>query len=90
MKNKFTGTEISCDSCNRRFKIKKLKTEWINSNVQKVYFTCPYCKKDYTCFYVDKRVRKNIKKIDNLKKLYDEIVRENKEILQQLKEKYET
>ena len=93
MKNSLKETlkmpEIKCDSCGKTFKIKKLKTKWINDNVQRTYFTCPYCKKEYTSFYKDKRIRKNIKKIDNLQRQYDEIVQENKEIMQELREKYE-
>ena len=82
--------EIQCDSCNKTFKIKKLKTKWIDDNVQRIYFTCPCCNKEYTSFYKDKRIRKNIKEIEKLQKRYDEIVKENKEIMQQLKEKYES
>lgn len=82
--------EIQCDSCHKTFKVKKLKTKWIDNNVQRTYFTCPYCNKEYTSFYKDKRIRKNIKEIEKMQKRYDEIVKENKEIMQQLKEKYES
>ncbi|MEY7998617.1 hypothetical protein AB8U03_00125 [Clostridium sp. Mt-5] len=81
--------EIRCDKCNKNFVIKKLKTKWIDENVQRTYFICPYCKLKYTSFYTDKRVRKNIKEIEQLQKRYDEIVQQNKEIMQELSEKYE-
>ncbi|MBP2032572.1 uncharacterized Zn finger protein (UPF0148 family) [Clostridium algifaecis] len=90
MRNILKNTEISCDNCHKTFKIKKLKTKWINDNVQRIYFTCPYCKQEYTSFYKDERIRKNIKKIDDLQRQYDEIVKENKEIMQELREKYES
>ncbi|OAA93016.1 hypothetical protein [Clostridium coskatii] len=81
--------EIKCDSCGKSFKIKKLKTKWINDNVQRVFFTCPYCKHEYTSFYKDDRIRKNLKEIEKLQKKYDEIVKEDKEIMQELREKYD-
>ena len=89
MKNNFTSSEVICDDCGKSFKIKKLKTKWIDDNVQRTYFICLYCKKEYTSFYKDKRIRKNIKKIDDLQRQYDEIIQENKEIMQELREKYE-
>ncbi|MFL0197286.1 hypothetical protein ACJDU8_17225 [Clostridium sp. WILCCON 0269] len=89
MKNNFKSTEVCCDKCNKNFKIKKLKTKWIDDNVQRTYFTCPYCKKEYTSFYKDKRIIKNLKEIEELQKRYDEIVKENKEIMQELRGKYE-
>lgn len=90
MKNKSVNTEVCCDTCEKTFKIKKLKTKWINDNVQKTYFICPFCKKEYTSFYTDKRIRKNIKEIEKLQKRYDEIVIENKEIMKELREKYDS
>lgn len=89
MKNNFKGAEVNCDKCNKKFTIKKFKTKWIDDNVQRVYFVCPYCKKEYTSFYKDKRIRKNLKEIEELQKRYDDIVKENKEIMQELREKYE-
>lgn len=89
MKNNFKGAEVNCNKCNKKFTIKKLKTKWINENVQRVYFVCPYCKKEYTSFYKDKRIRKNLKEIEELQKRYDEIIKENKEIMQELREKYD-
>jgi ribosomal protein L31 len=85
----FKEKEVICDCCGNTFKIKKLKTKWINDNVQKIYFTCPYCKQEYTPFYTDERIRKNQKEIEKLQKKYDEIVKENREIMQELREKYE-
>ncbi|WP_156876153.1 hypothetical protein [Clostridium kluyveri] len=89
MKNNFVSTQIDCNSCGKSFKIQKLKTKWIDDNVQRIYFICPYCKNEYTSFYKDKRIRKNLKEIEELQKKYDEIVKENKEIMQELREKYD-
>jgi transcription elongation factor Elf1 len=89
MRNILKNTTVNCDNCGKSFKIKKLKTKWINDNVQRVYFTCPYCKQEYTSFYTDDRIRKNIKKIDDLQRQYDEIIKENKEIMKELREKYD-
>lgn len=89
MKNNLKNTEVSCDNCYKTFKIKKLKTKWIDDNVQRTYFTCPYCKKEYTSFYKDNRIRKNIKKIDDLQRQYDEIIKGNEEIMKELREKYD-
>jgi ribosomal protein L31 len=88
-KKSIKNLKVNCDRCGKQFEIKKLKTKWIDENVQRTYFVCPYCKQDYTSFYADKRVRKNIKEIEKLQKKYDEIVKENKEVMQELREKYE-
>lgn len=89
MKNGLVNTEVSCDNCGEAFKIKKLKTTWIDDNVQRTYFICPHCNKEYTSYYTDKRIRKNIKEIEKLQKEYENIVKENREIMKELRERYE-
>ncbi|WP_123053139.1 hypothetical protein [Clostridium sp. JN-1] len=89
LKETLKRSEIKCDFCGKTFKIKKLKTKWIDNNVQRTYFICPHCKKEYTSFYADRRIRKNIKKIDDLQRQHDAIVKENKEIMHELREKYD-
>lgn len=89
MINNFRNTKIECNNCHKQFKIRKLKTKWIDDNVQRTYFICPYCKQEYTSFYTDKRVRKNIKKIEKLQSEMESITEQNKEIMQELRQKYE-
>jgi transcription elongation factor Elf1 len=89
MKKSFGNMMLHCDNCHKQFKIRKLKTKWIDDNVQRTYFICPYCKQEYTSFYTDKRVRKNIKKIEKLQSEMESITEQNKEIMQELRQKYE-
>ncbi|MBV4450261.1 hypothetical protein KM792_11450 [Clostridium tyrobutyricum] len=89
MTNNFRNTKIECDNCHEQFKITKLKTKWIDENVQRTYFVCPYCKQEYTSFYTDKRVRKNIKKIEKLQSEMEDITKQNKSIMEELREEYE-
>lgn len=88
-KKSIKNLKVNCDRCGKQFGIKKLKTKWIDENVQRTYFVCPYCKQEYTSFYADKRVRKNIKKIEKLQSEMEDITKQNKEIMQELRQKYE-
>ncbi|MBV4432407.1 hypothetical protein GTH52_07115 [Clostridium tyrobutyricum] len=89
MRKSFGNITLNCDTCGKQFKIKKLKTKWIDENVQRTYFVCPYCKQEYTSFYTDKRVRKNIKKIEKLQSEMESITKQNKSIMEELREEYE-
>lgn len=89
MKNTLKGIEVHCDDCGKIFRIEKLETDWVNDSVRRTYFECPYCKKEYTSFYEDAKVRENIKDIQKLQKKMNGIVEQNKEIMESLKQKYE-
>lgn len=89
LKGSLKKAEVQCDNCGKMFNIKKLKTKCINDDVQRTYFVCPHCKREFTAYYSDKRIRKNIKDIEELQKKMAEIVEKNKEIMQELREKYE-
>lgn len=89
MKNSLKGIEVHCDDCGKTFRIEGLETDWVNDNVRRTYFECPYCKKKYTSFYEDDKVRQNIKNIQKLQKKMNGIVEQNKEIMDNLKQKYE-
>lgn len=49
-------SEVVCDNCNKGFKI-KVRTQKIKDGVERVYFTCPKCKTEYTFYYTNDKVK---------------------------------
>lgn len=47
---------VYCDKCKRDFKI-KVKTEDIENDIERVYFICPYCKTEYTSYYLNDDIK---------------------------------
>lgn len=95
---------IKCDKCGHEFKLKKLKTRKLENNIQRTYFICPECKKEYTSYYTDLEVRLNQQEISKIairiKKLKGEsylkldekmtkFIEFNKKRMKELREKYE-
>lgn len=69
-----TATKVTCDNCHKEFKIRQkiVKTEKLDNDVERTYFKCPHCKKEYTIAYADNEFRANIQEINNIfKKLQD-------------------
>ena len=91
-----------CDSCNNAFEI-EMKTESIGETVEKNFFTCSHCDKEYVSYYMDQNIRKkqsdlkmlwrNIRSATtakNYNKLQKKIEELEKEIKQDLKHLRET
>jgi transcription initiation factor IIE alpha subunit len=90
-----------CDSCDNDFEIEN-KTESIGETVEKNYFTCSHCDKEYVSYYMDQNIRKkqsdlkmlwrNIrssttpKNYNKLQKKIEELQDEIKKDLRQLRE----
>lgn len=90
-----------CDSCNKDFEI-KTKTELIGETVEKNFFACTHCDKEYVAYYLDQSIRKkqadlkmlwrNIrsaktaKNYNKLQKKIEELQNEIKEDLKRLRE----
>lgn len=56
-----TKIDVCCDKCGNEFKIKpgKVKTKFITNEIEKMYFKCPECRKEYIVAYRDKEVMTN-------------------------------
>lgn len=100
MENK-TPTKARCDSCDNDFVI-ETKTQSIGETVEKNFFTCSHCDKEYVSYYIDQSIRKkqsdlkmlwrNIrsastpKNYNKLQKKIEELQNEIKEDLRRLRE----
>ncbi|MGE6515186.1 hypothetical protein [Lysinibacillus sphaericus] len=49
-------------SCGQSFYVKHLKKDKLHNSIEKTYFNCPNCGREYVCFYTDEQVRKLQKK----------------------------
>lgn len=45
-------------SCGHRFYVEHFKTDKLDNKVEKTYFNCPNCGREYVCFYTDESIRK--------------------------------
>ena len=48
---------VFCDKCKKEFVI-SVKTEKLEDNIERVYFTCPHCDKQYTSYYTNVLIKK--------------------------------
>ncbi|PTY77364.1 hypothetical protein B5V89_14890 [Heyndrickxia sporothermodurans] len=46
-----------CDECEQEYLITGLETENIGEDIEKTFFTCPHCDKEYIAFYTDSEIR---------------------------------
>lgn len=59
-----------CDGdkgCNQEFNLDKFETEYMDNSVEKIYFKCPNCSKEFIAFYTDEAIRNKQNKIRKLK-----------------------
>ncbi len=59
-----------CDGdngCNKEFNLDKLDIEYLDDGIEKTYFKCPNCSKEFIAFYTDETIRNKQKKIRKLK-----------------------
>lgn len=45
-------------SCGHKFYVKHFKIDKLDNKVEKTYFNCPNCGREYVCFYTDESIRK--------------------------------
>jgi len=60
---------VKCDGtggCGKEFRITGFNLDKMSNDIEKTYFKCPYCNKEYIAFYTDKSIRKKQKKIRKL------------------------
>ncbi|MFU1797361.1 hypothetical protein ACM1RC_26080 [Paenibacillus azoreducens] len=53
---------VNCNTCNRDFKT-EIRTEDMGNGVERTFFSCPFCRREYTGFYTDESIRSLQKKI---------------------------
>lgn len=58
---------VKCDECRHEFVLKKLKTKKLTNGVEKTFFSCPSCKKEYVSFITDKNLRNKQKEMQRLR-----------------------
>lgn len=49
-----------CDganSCGKEFQLKKFEIEKLSKGIEKTYFICPHCNKEYVAFYTNYKIR---------------------------------
>lgn len=59
-----------CDGdkgCNQEFNLDKLEIEYMDDSIEKTYFKCPNCGKEFVAFYIDEAIRRKQNKIRKLK-----------------------
>lgn len=63
-----TNMSVSCDKCSYEFKVKpgKVRTKFITNEIEKMYFKCPKCRKEYIVAYRDKEVLNNTIRIHSI------------------------
>jgi transcription initiation factor IIE alpha subunit len=55
------------NGCNKEFILDKLEVEYLDNEVEKSYFICPNCGKEFVAFYTDKAIRKKQNKVKKIK-----------------------
>jgi hypothetical protein len=63
------GLTVTCDACNKGFDIEP-KCEPVVGSVEKNFFVCPHCNKEYVTYCTDQDIRK---KQTELKLLFREL-----------------
>ena len=80
---------LKCDGkggCSKEFRIETFEVEKLDRDIEKTYFICPHCGKEYISFYTDRHIRKKqelirgIKSESAIKKLKEEIGKDMKKL----------
>ncbi|MFW5437106.1 hypothetical protein [Paenibacillus apiarius] len=66
-----SGIVTVCDAgCGEQFTITEFKFMNLGDGVEKAYFACPHCNREYVAFYTDEEVRKLQQKIRGIQKRF--------------------
>jgi hypothetical protein len=55
-----------CDGeggCGKEFRVRRFATDKLGDGIEKTYFICPHCGKEFVGFYTDRNIRAKQKKI---------------------------
>ena len=59
------------DGCGEEFRTTGFKAKKIDSDIEKTYFRCSHCNKEYISFYTDSLIRKKQQRIRRSKSIYE-------------------
>lgn len=84
-----------CDAgCQHSFEFGDFSIDQLGGGVEKVYFTCPHCGKEYVAFYTDDEIRKLQARIRRVQRRYsdpndnhDDAAKKEAELQAMIKEK---
>lgn len=78
-----------CDTCQYEWELEKMETAKLD-DIEKVFFICPNCQKEYIAYYTDTEIRKIRARMKQAsRKEYQRLVRMNKKLMKELREKME-
>ncbi|MEV2478355.1 transglycosylase [Paenibacillus larvae] len=61
--------KVTCkEGRNKEFTISRLKAKRLRDGIEKNYFTCPHCSKEYVSYYTDAAIRKEQKRLLDIEK----------------------
>ncbi|MEV2911411.1 hypothetical protein ABNF65_23095 [Paenibacillus larvae] len=61
--------KVACnDGCKKEFIIGEVKTKNIKEDLEKTYFICPRCGKEYTVLLTDSKIRQDQQRLEKLEK----------------------
>lgn len=53
-----TSLTVVCEECNTEFTVYRLGIDLVRDDIERTYFLCPACKKEFTCFYTNEGIRR--------------------------------
>ncbi|MEV3587142.1 hypothetical protein ABNE08_20330 [Paenibacillus larvae] len=83
--------KVTCnDGCKREFLVGEVKIKNVKADIEKTYFICPRCGKEYTVLLTDSKIRQNQQRLEKLEKeqiaLREKIVKDMSLLSQSLEE----
>ena len=63
---------IDCDECSKKF-VLDIKTEKLENCVERIYFTCSHCGREYTSHYLNALIKKKQEKIKQIQQKYNNV-----------------
>lgn len=70
---------VYCDECGHEFDFSsiKIKSKWLNKDIQKKYYNCPKCKNEFIIVITNPEIRKLMKQYKALRIEYDSRNKDN-------------
>ncbi|WP_096465101.1 hypothetical protein [Aneurinibacillus soli] len=97
---------VNCDDCKQDFSLTSIEQKKLDNGVERNYFICPHCQRQYTAFYTNQKVRRNQAKItalgrevqhattlnksNRLRKQIEELSEDNKREMDRLKREFDS
>lgn len=89
------GMSTHCDSgCGKGFDFEDFSHELLPDGMEKTFFTCPHCGREYVAFYTDEEIRKLQARIRRVQRRFadpednhEDAARKEAELKAQIKEK---